>query len=118
MTDRIDTEKWWTDDRLERVEPTGTRTSVGFWDGVDEHGESIGGYGPLELPEYPASLGGARLRQARIRAGYSLREAARWMGLRPVELSSLERGSLRFRDPEDYERVLALLPGAIAEGQL
>jgi hypothetical protein len=114
MNDRIDTEKWWTDDRLERVEPIGTRTSIGFWDGVDEHGRDVGGYGPLELPEYPASPGGERLRQARLRAAYSLREAARWMGLRPVELSSLERGSLRFRDPDDYERVLALLPGARA----
>jgi hypothetical protein len=49
----VSSEKWWSDDRLERVEPIGTRTSSGFWDGVDEHGNNIGGYGPLKLPEYP-----------------------------------------------------------------
>lgn len=105
-------ERWWSDARLERVDPIGTRTSAGFWDGVDEAGNDVGGFGPLELPEYPPNPNGKRLREARVGAGCSLREAARRMGLRPVELSGIERGSLRFRDPEEYDRVLALLPGA------
>jgi hypothetical protein len=105
-------ERWWTDERLVAVEPIGKRTVVGFYDGRDERGNDIGGHGPVELPEYPPTPEGELLRQTRVSLGYSLREAAAHMSLRPVELAALERGSLRFLADAEWKAARLALPGA------
>lgn len=74
------------------VASTGNRTVNAFWDGVDEQGNSVSGFGPVELPEYPPSPSGEALRKARVERLIGLRQLAPAAGLSPEELSALEHG--------------------------
>lgn len=92
--------------RILDVEPIGSETSNAFWDGTDENGNHIGGFGPIERPVYPASPNGKRLRQRRIDLGMTLREAADKLGCRPSEVSGLEFGR---NTVDDWDALFAKL---------
>lgn len=50
---------------------------------------------------------GEALRERRVAAGLCLGQAADFLGLRAVDLSGLERGRMRFADPEAAEAAIA-----------
>lgn len=87
------------------VSPTGTRQSLAFVCGV-----RTGGLREVTEPVYPPSPRGAALRELRAREGahVTLGEAARLMGVRPSELSSLElgRATLSAEDWDEAERLI------------
>lgn len=64
----------------------------------------------ITLPIYPEH-GGTALREARVRAGVGLRDAARRIGMSATTLSGVEAGSLRFADAGDYERAARIVAG-------
>jgi hypothetical protein len=91
--------------RIRKVEPIGTRTVYGH----QNRGDQPHVWGPIDLPEYPPSPNGARLRARRVELDLSLREAARVLGFSAVELNGLERGS---HATDDWDALLAALEGA------
>ena len=64
----------------------------------------------LDSPVYSAAdtARGRKLRDERVKARLSLREAAKLLDLSVVDLSSLERCRKRFEDEADFEKALRL----------
>lgn len=93
--------------RLLRVSPVGTRSATGFWDGRDpKTGQSIGGFGTREMPNYPDSPRGKVLGEKRRARMLGLRDCARIAGLTAEEFSGLEHGRYTFADETEWERVI------------
>jgi hypothetical protein len=87
---------------VRKVEPCGTRTVYGHVN----RGDQPHTWGPIEVPAYPPSPNGDRLRARRVELGLGLRDAATRLGLAPVELSGLERGSYT---TDDWDAAFAAL---------
>lgn len=85
-----------------KVEPIGTRTAYGHINRGDKPHE----WGEIQLPAYPDSENGRKLRARRIEIGLGLRDAAKLLGLSPVEASGLERGAY---DTDDWPAVFDAL---------
>src|SRR5690349_19647898 len=62
----------------------------------------------VEIADYPPNPNAERLRQARLRAGFNLGEAARMLDVAASTLSGLERGSHAFL-LDGYEQAINLL---------
>lgn len=62
----------------------------------------------IDWPDYPPNAEADTLNAARRAAGLGLREAARLLGMRPVDLSGVEFRSKRFVDPAAYQAVREL----------
>lgn len=77
--------------KLIDIAPIGTREGLTF-------------HGTFTMQVYPDSPGGRAFRDARVAAGLTLGEMARRLGLRPAELSAVERGSMR---PENWHEFFA-----------
>ena len=90
---------------LYNVRPVGT--SVGF-------GSGPAGCGLVEAPTFPRSHLGSALREMRVAAGMSLRQAANLLDLRPVHVSGLERGSIAL-EARDWVRVLEIASSVLDE---
>ncbi len=86
--------------------PTGSRTSLCHLNKGDQPHEWREMDFPTFSPEDEAR--GERLRDARVQAGLSLREASSLLGLSVVDLGRVERSLARFAEPADEERALAL----------
>jgi hypothetical protein len=84
------------------VEPSGTRRTVAF---VTLTGGKCGGLQEVELPEYPESTRGERLRQRRVSLGLSLGVLSERLGITPSQLSGLEYGRNTLSE-EDWALVL------------
>jgi hypothetical protein len=97
------------DPRLFRVEPVGTVSANAFWDGHDEQGNHVGGFGPVERHQYPHSPRGDNLREMRVASRVTLREAADALGLRAEELSGLEHGRYCFADASAWESAMVTI---------
>lgn len=98
-------------DRIESVEPIGTKTVNAFWDGHDEHGKHVGGFGPIERPEYPPNPHGEALARLRKASAIGLSTAARLLALTPEQLSGIERGRYRFAEEAEWEKAATILRG-------
>jgi hypothetical protein len=86
------------------------RNVTGFWDGRDpQTGEDIGGYGTIQMPEYPPSKRGEALRAARVNGSVSLRVMALAMCLPAENYSGLERGKYEFIDESEWDRAMRLV---------
>jgi len=94
---------------LEPVEPTGTRSSMGFVDRDDGAGGLVGSFEEIETKVYPKG-DGDRVRELRVALNLSLRDAALALGLEPIEMANLERGSARC-DFTELERRLRAAAG-------
>lgn len=88
--------------RLRVVEAVGSRKSTAFVDYADR---SKSGVEQVEVPVYPSSPDGERLRAVRIERELGLRETAEGLGIRPSELSGLEMGRLSC----DWPQLMAAL---------
>lgn len=85
------------------VAPIGARKAMAFVEHVDE---SLSGLHEVELPIYPDSPHGRKLRELRIRHGVGLRYCSELLGLTAVEVSGLERGS---HTTDEWDEVFARL---------
>jgi hypothetical protein len=67
----------------------------------------------IDSPVYSAADAerGKRLREARMKAGMSLREASNLLGLSVVDFSSLERSRKRCATEADFEAALKKIAG-------
>ncbi len=74
------------------VAAIGTRTTGAF---VNRGEDRPGGYEQIVLHVYPPSPDGERMRALRVDLDLGLREASNALGIKPVDLSALERGSAR-----------------------
>lgn len=83
-----------------KVEPIGTRTAYGHIN----RGRGNHEWGPFEIPDYPRSENGQRLRALRVSKEVGLRDTAKALGLSALELSELERGA---RTTDDWPALLA-----------
>jgi hypothetical protein len=90
--------------KLIRVEPIGKQRTVAF-----ACGGGKGGLREVEMDIYPEHKRAVEFREKRVHeAGWSLREAAKKLGLSAAELSDLENGRKTLGD-EDWARVEAML---------
>jgi hypothetical protein len=96
--------KRWNSHNVVAVTPLGTREANVFWDGIDEQGRGVGGFGPMTLPVYPPHPNGERLRHLRLSGGLSLHDAAELLGLSAAEFSGLEHGRMTFARDDDWRR--------------
>lgn len=80
--------------RIRPVAPIGTRPASGFVDYADGHGA----FESWEEPVYPPSPDGAALHAKRLSLDMSLRECAKLLGMKAVDLSSLEWGRAAFEE--------------------
>jgi hypothetical protein len=71
----------------------------------------------IEFNEYAPYPDGKRLRDCRRGLGVTLRDAARELGLRPSEVSGLERGSKVLDRGIDMDHVIAVLFTVFLEGK-
>ena len=98
------------------VAPIGSRRSVAF-----VCGPQTSELRDIEESTYPPSPRGAALRELRAREGahVTLGEAARLLGIRPSELSSLElgRATLSAEDWAEAERIIRELKARKEAGQ-
>ena len=88
------------------IEPIGTRTSRAFVtraSGCDIE--------TMTTPVYPPSPRGEELRRVRVAFDRTLGEAARLLGLRPLDVSDLEWGRATFATDEEWNAVLRALEG-------
>lgn len=92
---------------LHAVAPVGTARAVAIICPPGEVRE-------VNSPTYP-NQGGVALRAARVAADLVLREAARLLGLRAVELSGLEVGRLAPDDPAAWGEWMRMLRPATGE---
>jgi hypothetical protein len=79
---------------LSPVDPIGTETREGFWDGHDDTGNHVGGYGSWDSNVYPPSPFGQEIRKLRLKHNLSLREASERLRITVVQLSHIEQGQL------------------------
>ena len=79
---------------ITKVEPIETRKSEGFIDGLDEDGNHVGHYGPIEYSVYPESPVGQVIKKQRLKNKVGMRDAAEKIGLGVVEWSHIERGAM------------------------
>jgi len=95
--------------KLRPVEPVGTERSYCHMN----RGDQPHTWEYVDFPVYPkAQMERAKaLRKARVDADLGLRDGAKLFGLRPVEMSGLERGSLTVDDNE-WEEMLATIERA------
>ena len=102
--------------KLIPVAPIGTHRSVAF-----VCGPRTSELREIEEPTYPPSPRGAALRELRARDGahVTLGEAARLLGIRPSEVSSLELGrvTLSAEDWDEAERLIRELKARKEAGQ-
>lgn len=97
------------------VVPIGTQRSGAFIDGRDPAtGRAFGCFAQVDFPVYPPSPAGAELRRARVTAGLSLREGARRLAVRVVEMSDLECGASTFATAEEWVEARERLNGTAA----
>lgn len=91
---------------IELVEPIGTKPVLGHIAHADGHY-----WGEVEVPAYPRSEGGERLRDLRVSLELGLRDLANALGLDVVMASRLEYGAARC-DWLEAERRLRSYRGA------
>lgn len=89
--------------RIIKVKPTGTRKAFGHIHYTSRPHE----WGEFEMPTYPPSPMGERLRDERQRRDFGLRETARALGLRAEQVSGLEHGRYTV---DDWDALFAMLP--------
>ena len=89
------------------VEPVGHTTGPAF-----VHRASGCSFEHVTVPSYPPSPRGQRLRDARVLgSGCSLREAAKRLGMKPVDYSAIEHGSAVFVDDADWAQAERIIRG-------
>lgn len=79
---------------ITKVEPIDVRKGEGFIDGLDEDGNHVGHYGPIEYSVYPESPVGQVIKKQRLKNKVDIRMAAMKVGIGAVEWSNVERGAM------------------------
>jgi hypothetical protein len=93
------------------VQPTGTRRSAAFVDGV-RNGKRFGELQEIDLDVYPESHNSILLRAIRLDRRLSFREVAKMLGLTALEYCDLERGRRTFSEASEWEAAIAKIRGA------